>query len=93
MSAPVTTVPTAEPAGSSVLASLWQVDDKATSFLMKMFYGNLKRGLSKAAALQAAQIATRKKHPHPYYWAAFVLTGAPGKTGRRQSASDARGSR
>lgn len=67
---------------SSVIASLWRVDDQATSFLMKAFYGNLKRGLSKAAALQVAQIATRKKYPHPYYWAAFVLTGDPGKTGR-----------
>ncbi len=63
---------------SSVIASLWRVDDQATSFLMRAFYGNLKRGLSKAAALQAAQIATRKKYPHPYYWAAFVLTGDSG---------------
>ena len=78
---------------SSVIASLWQVDDRATSFLMKAFYGNLKRGLSKAAALQAAQTATRKKHPHPYYWAAFVLTGNPGKAGQRRSANHARGFR
>jgi CHAT domain-containing protein/tetratricopeptide (TPR) repeat protein len=78
---------------SSVVASLWRVDDQATSFLMRAFYGNLKRGLSKAAALQAAQIATRKKHPHPYYWAAFVLTGDPGKAGRRSLANDARGFR
>ncbi|HKP12059.1 MAG TPA: CHAT domain-containing protein, partial [Blastocatellia bacterium] len=78
---------------SSVIASLWQVDDQATSLLMKAFYGNLKRGLSKAEALQAAQIATRKKHPHPYYWAAFVLTGNPGKIGRRRFANPARGFR
>lgn len=64
---------------SSVIASLWTVDDEATSFLMKAFYTNLKQGLSKAAALQAAQMATRKKYPHPYYWAAFVLTGDPNK--------------
>jgi CHAT domain-containing protein len=64
---------------SSVIASLWTVDDEATSLLMKTFYIGLKRGKSKAAALQAAQIATRRKYPHPYYWAAFVLTGDPGK--------------
>jgi len=64
---------------SSVIASLWTVDDKATSFLMKAFYSNLNQGLSKAAALQAAQTATRKKYPHPYYWAAFVLTGDAGR--------------
>jgi CHAT domain-containing protein/Tfp pilus assembly protein PilF len=68
---------------SSVIASLWTVDDAATSLLMKVFYGHLKQGMNKAAALQAAQIATRKKYPHPYYWAAFVLTGDPGKNRRR----------
>jgi CHAT domain-containing protein/Flp pilus assembly protein TadD len=69
---------------SSVIASLWTVDDQATSLLMKAFYGNLKQGMSNAAALQAAQAATRKKYPHPYYWAAFVLTGDPGRSGRRR---------
>jgi CHAT domain-containing protein/Flp pilus assembly protein TadD len=68
---------------SSVIASLWTVDDEATSLLMKAFYGHLKQGMSKAAALQAAQTATRKKYPHPYYWAAFVLTGDPGRNSRR----------
>jgi CHAT domain-containing protein len=69
---------------SSVLASLWTVDDRATSLLMGVFYGHLKQGVSKAAALQAAQIATRRQYPHPYYWAAFVLTGDPGKTRHRR---------
>jgi CHAT domain-containing protein/tetratricopeptide (TPR) repeat protein len=70
---------------SSVVASLWTVDDQATSFLMKAFYGHLQRGMSKAAALQAAQAATREKYPHPYYWAAFVLTGDAGSRAPRQS--------
>jgi CHAT domain-containing protein/Flp pilus assembly protein TadD len=69
---------------SSVIASLWTVDDQATSFLMRAFYGNLKQGMSKASALQAAQAATRKKYPHPYYWAGFVLTGDPGRTSHRR---------
>jgi CHAT domain-containing protein len=69
---------------SFVIASLWTVDDQATSLLMKAFYTNVKRGMSKAAALRAAQAETRKKYSHPYYWAAFVLTGDPGKdSGRR----------
>jgi CHAT domain-containing protein/Flp pilus assembly protein TadD len=72
---------------SSVIASLWRVDDQATNLLMKTFYGYLKQGMSKAAALQAAQIATRKKYPNPYYWAAFVLTGEPGKTKADQLAN------
>jgi CHAT domain-containing protein/Tfp pilus assembly protein PilF len=75
---------------SSVLASLWTVDDEATSILMKAFYANLKQGLSKAAALQAAQAVTRKRYLHPYYWAAFVLTGDPNKDiGRRPRNSKA----
>jgi CHAT domain-containing protein/ATP/maltotriose-dependent transcriptional regulator MalT len=68
---------------SSVIASLWTVDDEATGFLMRSFYTHLKRGLSKADALQAAQAATRHKYPHPYYWAAFVLTGDPGKSAHK----------
>jgi CHAT domain-containing protein/tetratricopeptide (TPR) repeat protein len=66
-------------AGSpSVVASLWSVDDQATGLLMTSFYKHLKQGMGKAAALRAAQADTRAKYPHPYYWAAFVLTGDPG---------------
>lgn len=66
-------------AGSpSVLASLWNVDDQATSDLMLAFYRNLKGGAGKAAALRAAQNEIRAKYPNPYYWAAFTLIGDPG---------------
>ena len=69
-------------AGSpSVIASQWSVDDKATELLMTTFYTPLKQRMSKAAALRAAQADTRAKYPHPYYWAAFVLTGDPGQGG------------
>ena len=62
-------------AGSrSIVASLWKVDDEATAYLMTRFYGALK-GTSKREALRLAQLETRKKYPHPYYWAAFQLTG------------------
>lgn len=61
----------------TVIASLWKVDDKATSYLMTSIYTNLKKGMGKAAALRAAQAKTRAKYPDPYYWAAFVLMGDP----------------
>ncbi|MEK7816027.1 MAG: CHAT domain-containing protein [Pseudomonadota bacterium] len=62
-------------AGSrSIVASLWKVDDEATAYLMTRFYSALK-GTSKREALRLAQIETRKKYPHPYFWAAFQLTG------------------
>jgi len=59
---------------SSIVASLWPVSDEETKFLMTSFYGNLKR-LPKADALRQAQLETRKRYPHPFYWSAFQLTG------------------
>jgi CHAT domain-containing protein/tetratricopeptide (TPR) repeat protein len=62
-------------AGSrSIVASLWSVDDKATAGLMGAFYENL-RTLPKDEALRQAQAATRRILPHPFFWAAFQLTG------------------
>lgn len=63
---------------SSVMASLWKVDDEATAELMSHFYQNLLRhNLTPAAALREAQLAMWKQRRwrHPYYWAAFVLQG------------------
>jgi CHAT domain-containing protein len=63
---------------SSVIASLWTVDDEATSELMKRFYANLlQRQMNPAAALQAAQNSIRSEPQwrSPYFWAAFTLQG------------------
>jgi CHAT domain-containing protein len=62
---------------ASTLASLWAVDDAATSELMQQFYGALtaREGVSKAEALRFAQQSIRQQHEHPYYWASFVLLG------------------
>ncbi|MDA8125746.1 MAG: CHAT domain-containing protein [Deltaproteobacteria bacterium] len=59
----------------SLISSLWQVDDEATRDLMVDFYVNLPK-LGKAEALRQAQLKTKKQYPHPYYWAAFLLTGS-----------------
>lgn len=61
----------------STLASLWSVDDRATTKLMQKFYRTLtqRTRVSKAEALRAAQMATRQEYEHPYYWAPFVLLG------------------
>lgn len=58
----------------SIVSSLWQVDDKATADLMVEFY-RLLPTQPKAEALRNAQRAIRSKWPHPYYWAAFQLSG------------------
>lgn len=61
----------------SVLASQWGVADDATADLMKRFYGYLRAGRSMDEALRAAQadLIRSKAFSHPYYWAAFQLTG------------------
>lgn len=58
----------------SIVASLWSVDDRATAELMSTFYKSL-AGVSKQEALRAAQLKVRGNFPHPYFWAAFQLTG------------------
>ncbi len=60
---------------ANVVATLWEVDDEATTFLMQRFYASIKSGMSKRDALRAAQMETRKKRPHPFFWAAFFITG------------------
>ncbi|HET6851600.1 MAG TPA: CHAT domain-containing tetratricopeptide repeat protein [Pyrinomonadaceae bacterium] len=63
---------------SSVVASLWKVDDAATAELMKLFYSNmLQHGMKPAEALRAAQnsIRQRPEWRSPHYWAAFTLQG------------------
>ncbi|NJR73899.1 MAG: CHAT domain-containing protein [Scytonema sp. CRU_2_7] len=59
----------------STLASLWSVDDQSTADLMSEFYRQLNNGVSKAEALQRAQLAVFKKENSPYFWAPYVLLG------------------
>ena len=62
-----------------VIASLWKVDDRATSELMKRFYQGLlgPEALRPAGALRQAQLSIwkQKQWREPYYWAAFLLQG------------------
>jgi CHAT domain-containing protein/Tfp pilus assembly protein PilF len=66
-------------AGSkSVVASLWKVDDRATTNLMTGFYESLlQQGMSTGAALRAAKLKAigETQWRAPYYWAGFVLQG------------------
>lgn len=61
-----------------VIATLWNVDDRATAALMKEFYsGVLLERRTPAAALRQAQLALRRqpRWSDPFYWAGFVLEG------------------
>jgi CHAT domain-containing protein len=64
-----------------VVASLWNVNDAATTDLMKTFYRKMQDGLAPARALQAAKLEMMRSgvaaYRAPYFWAAFVLVGEP----------------
>ncbi len=63
---------------TSVVASLWKVEDKATAELMKRFYVEmLKNGKPPAEALRSAQNSIRQEPQwsSPHYWAGFTLQG------------------
>ena len=73
-------------AGSnSVIANLWRVEERVTRDVTLGFFQLWSKGdLRKSAALRQAQLATIKALeedslyvPHPYFWAAPVLTGVP----------------
>lgn len=59
----------------SLILSLWDVHDKSTAQFMTVFYGKLRQGQSKAAALKAAMLELRESYPHCYQWAPFILVG------------------
>ena len=58
----------------SIVSSLWVVDDQATADLMTLFYSQLDTA-AKQDALRNAQLKVKEQHSHPFYWAAFQVTG------------------
>ncbi|NEO96164.1 MAG: CHAT domain-containing protein, partial [Moorea sp. SIO3G5] len=62
----------------STIASLWPVEDLATTELMTRFYQKLAKGkVTKAEALRLAQqeLLQSEAFEHPFYWSAFILLG------------------
>jgi CHAT domain-containing protein/Tfp pilus assembly protein PilF len=63
---------------SRVIASLWKVDDEATSELMRRFYGHIFRDRPTIGdALRQAQLemSRQTRWRSPYFWAGFVIEG------------------
>lgn len=62
----------------AVIATLWYVDDEATSLVIREFYRQLNQpNMTKAQALQKAQIAllSQDRYWHPIFWAPFLIIG------------------
>lgn len=58
---------------SSVVMSLWKVDDEATQKLMVQFYRNWLQTGDMEKSFRNAQKEVRSSFSHPYYWGSFVL--------------------
>jgi CHAT domain-containing protein/Flp pilus assembly protein TadD len=63
---------------SSVLASLWPVEDRATATLMAEFHKRLAAGRPVVAAIAEAQrtLLQDSRTARPFYWAGFVINGS-----------------
>lgn len=57
----------------TLVMSLWQVPDEATSRLMQIFYDKWLEGSEKHVAFAYAQRKIKEEMPNPYYWAGFVM--------------------
>lgn len=62
---------------STVLATLWYVDDEATKEIIDTFYNSLKKKNSRGKSLQLAQksLIQTKRYWHPAYWSPFIMIG------------------
>ncbi|WP_277187819.1 CHAT domain-containing protein [Caballeronia sp. BR00000012568055] len=62
---------------SSVIVSMWKVNDDSTALTMRTFYESLSKGREAIDAMRDAQLAVLAQpgFEHPYYWAPFDLTG------------------
>lgn len=66
---------------SSLVTTLWSVEDHSTASFMELFYTQLMQGATKGAALRQAQLtylSTDQRHAHPFFWAPFFLVGDAG---------------
>jgi len=72
----------------SIIMTLWEVEDYASSEIMRAFYTYLKKGYSKDVALQKAKLDFLKianmQTSHPYFWSGYVNIGDPSPLNNRR---------
>jgi CHAT domain-containing protein len=63
----------------TTIVTQWKASSSAASTLMVDFHRHLRNGSGKAEALRLAQVAMLhdRAFRHPFYWASFVVVGAP----------------
>lgn len=63
----------------SLFTSLWKIDNRATSYLMRNLYNELQQGKDKDEALRLARLRFLQEATvhlsYPYYWASFLPSG------------------
>jgi CHAT domain-containing protein len=59
----------------SLIASLWEVDDGATSLLMSSLYEGLRDSPDLGAHLRRAMLKVKEQYAHPVHWGGFILIG------------------
>lgn len=64
-----------EAGSESVVAALWELDDRSATRLMTEFYRNLINRQDRVLALRNAQLAFIQEGLPPYYWAGFEIGG------------------
>lgn len=64
-----------EAGAESVVAALWDLEDRTTAELMTTFYKNLSMHESKGEALRCAQLKILEAGLPPYYWASVEVLG------------------
>jgi len=63
----------------SVVMSMWEIEDRSGTDIVKEFYDNLKKGYPKSSALRKARIDFLRNsdqlRSHPYFWSAMIVYG------------------
>ena len=63
----------------SVVMSMWEIEDRTGTEIVKSYYDNLKKGYSKSMSLRKARMKFLKTadqlRAHPYFWSTLVIYG------------------